>query len=66
MEKRQTQQQVIRSKTDWSSHIKPLILQSETHMNRSDHQSKTKAVTPSAREENVYMAKLFEQAQRYE
>ena len=34
-------------------------------MNRSDHQSKTKVVTPSAREENVYMAKLSEQAQWY-
>ena len=34
-------------------------------MNRSDHQPKTKAMTPSAREENVYMAKLFEQAQWY-
>ena len=45
-----------------SSHIKPLILQSETYMNKSDHQSKTKAVTPLAREENVYMAKLSEQA----
>ncbi|KAK9987563.1 hypothetical protein SO802_027802 [Lithocarpus litseifolius] len=35
-------------------------------MNRSDHQSKTMAVAPSARKENVYMAKLAEQAQRYE
>ena len=51
--------------THRSSHIKSLILQSETHMNRSDHQPKTKAMTPSAREENVYMAKLFEQAQWY-
>ena len=46
--------------------MKPLILQFETHMNKSDHQSKTMAMTPSAREENVYMAKLAKQAQRYE
>ena len=46
--------------------IKPPILQFETHMKRSDHQSKTKAVTPLAHEENVYMVKLSEQAQRYE
>ena len=36
-------------------------------MNRSEtHQSKTMAVAPSAREENMYMAKLAKQAQRYE
>ena len=55
-----------RSETHRSSHIKPPILQSETHLNRLDHQSKTMLVTPSARKENVYMAKLAEQAQRYE
>ena len=55
-----------RSKTHQSSHIKPPILQSKTHINRSDHQSKTKVVTPSAHEENEYMAKLSEQAQWYE
>ena len=55
-----------RSETHRSSHIKPPILQSETHMNKSDHQSKSMAVTPSAREENVYMVKLAEQAQQYE